>query len=251
MDAKQEIAALRAQLNEYNYQYYVLDQPTIPDYEYDRLLRRLEDLEKENPALITPDSPTQRVGGQAVSTFQPVRHEVPLESLQDVFSFEELGEFDGRIRQTDEKAAYVVEPKVDGLSVALEYQDGVFIRGATRGDGQTGEDVTENIRTIRSVPMQLENVPGRLIVRGEVYMAKRVFDSLNAGRELRGEPLFANPRNAAAGSLRQQDPKIAAERKLDMIIFQVLLSEGETFETDAQALDYLDSLRFRVIPRTV
>ena len=251
MDAKQEIAALRAQLNEYNYQYYVLDQPIIPDYEYDRLLRRLEDLEKENPALITPDSPTQRVGGQAVSTFQPVRHEVPLESLQDVFSFEELGEFDGRIRQTDEKAAYVVEPKVDGLSVALEYQDGVFIRGATRGDGQTGEDVTENIRTIRSVPMQLENVPGRLIVRGEVYMAKRVFDSLNAGRELRGEPLFANPRNAAAGSLRQQDPKIAAERKLDMIIFQVLLSEGETFETDAQALDYLDSLRFRVIPRTV
>ena len=251
MDAKQEIAALRTQLNEYNYQYYVLDQPTIPDYEYDRLLRRLEDLEKENPALITPDSPTQRVGGQAVSTFQPVRHEVPLESLQDVFSFEELGEFDGRIRQTDEKAAYVVEPKVDGLSVALEYQDGVFIRGATRGDGQTGEDVTENIRTIRSVPMQLENAPGRLIVRGEVYMAKRVFDSLNAGRELRGEPLFANPRNAAAGSLRQQDPKIAAERKLDMIIFQVLLSEGETFETDAQALDYLDSLRFRVIPRTV
>ena len=251
MNDATEIQQLRDQLNQYAYQYYVLDQPTISDFEYDRLLRRLEELEAAHPELITPDSPTQRVGGEAVSAFQPVRHPVPLESLQDVFSQEELEAFDQRIREGAEQVEYLVEPKVDGLSVALEYENGVFVRGATRGDGQVGEDVTENLRTIRSIPLKLENAPSRLIVRGEVFMGREVFQRLNQRREVSGERLFANPRNAAAGSLRQLDPKIAAERQLDIQIFNIQLADGVSFATDSEALDYLEALRFKVIPRTV
>lgn len=212
MDAKTQVEQLRQTLNEHNYQYYVLDAPTISDFEYDKLLRQLEELESAHPELVTPDSPTQRVGGKALDSFQQVTHRVPLQSLQDVFSPEELLDFDRRVRESEAHPEYLLEPKVDGLSVALEYENGVFVRGATRGDGQVGEDVTENIRTIRSIPMRLENAPATLIVRGEVYMPRKTFERLNTERELRGESLFANPRNAAAGSMRQLDPKVAAAR---------------------------------------
>lgn len=248
MEPKEEVLQLTQTLNEANYRYYVLDDPTMPDYEYDRLLRRLEVLEAEHPELLSPDSPTQRVGGKALSQFEKVEHPVPLESLQDVFSLEELAEFTDRIRQSIAAPEFTVEPKVDGLSVALEYVDGVFVRGATRGDGQIGEDVTENLRTVRSIPMKLENAPHRLIVRGEVFMPKAVFEKLNEAREAEGEALFANPRNAAAGSLRQLDPKIAARRQLDILIFNLQLCEGRSFSTHSETLDYLRSLKFKVIP---
>ncbi len=247
MEPRSEILALTAQLEEANHRYYVLDDPTMPDYEYDRLLRRLEELEAAFPQYASPTSPTQRVGGEALSQFVKYEHPVPLESLQDVFSFEELQDFDERVR-SEAQPEYTVEPKVDGLSVALEYIDGQFVRGATRGDGQVGEDVTKNLMTIRSIPMQLPNAPHRLIVRGEVFMPKVVFHQLNEERERNGEALFANPRNAAAGSLRQLDPKIAAQRKLDILIFNLQLCEGKEFASHAETLDYLRSLRFRVIP---
>ncbi|MCD7829050.1 MAG: NAD-dependent DNA ligase LigA [Clostridiales bacterium] len=238
-------------MNQWNYQYYVLDAPVATDYDFDRKLRELEQLEAAHPELVTPDSPTQRVGGEAISAFAEVTHEVPLLSLQDVFDGGELTAFDQRVRQSAETVRYVAEPKVDGLSVALEYLDGVFVRGATRGDGQVGEDVTENLRTVRSIPMKLTGAPHRLIVRGECYISRERFAKLNDQRELEGEPLFANPRNAAAGSLRQLDPKIAAKRMLDCIIFNIQLSDGPAFETDSQALDYLETLQFRVIPHPV
>ena len=231
MDPKEEVLQLTQTLNDANYRYYVLDDPTMQDFEYDRLLRRLEELEAAHPELIAPDSPTRRVGGLALSQFEKLEHPVPLESLQDVFSLEELAEFTERIGQSVAAPEYTVEPKVDGLSVALEYVDGVFVRGATRGDGRIGEDVTENLRTVRSIPMQLENAPHRLIVRGEVFMPKSVFAKLNEAREEAGESVFANPRNAAAGSLRQLDPKIAAKRQLDILIFNLQLCEGREFAT--------------------
>ena len=247
MDPREEIDGLRRTLNEHNYRYYVLDAPTIPDYEYDRLLRRLEELEGEHPELVTPDSPTQRVGGQAVEGFAQVEHRVPLESLQDVFSVGELDEFDQRMRESLKRPAYLVEPKVDGLSIALEYRDGAFVRGATRGDGRIGEDVTENLRTIRSIPLSLEGVPGTLIVRGEVFMPKAAFQAINEERELRGQPLMANPRNAAAGSIRQLDPRVAASRRLDIQIFNIQYWDGGRFDTDSAALDWLREHRFKVI----
>ena len=251
MEPKEEVLQLTQTLNEANYRYYVLDDPTMPDFEYDRLLRRLEELEAAHPELLAPDSPTQRVGGKALSQFEKVTHAVPLESLQDVFSLDELAEFTERVRQSVPAPVYTVEPKVDGLSVALEYLDGVFVRGATRGDGVIGEDVTENLRTVRSIPMKLENAPRRLIVRGEVFMPKKVFEKLNEEREAAGEPLFANPRNAAAGSLRQLDPRIAAKRKLDILVFNLQLCEGRDFATHSETLDYLRSLKFKVIPYTL
>ena len=247
MDFEADASRLRAALNEHNYNYYVLDAPTISDFEYDKMLRELEDLEAAHPELITPDSPTQRVGGKALDSFQQVTHRVPLQSLQDVFSPDELLDFDRRVRVGGVQPEYLLEPKVDGLSVALEYENGVFVRGATRGDGQVGEDVTENIRTIRSIPMRLENAPNLLIVRGEVYMPRRTFERLNEERELRGESLFANPRNAAAGSMRQLDPKVAAARGLDMVVFNIQYTDREPFATDSDALDWLRSLRFKVI----
>ncbi|HIT01369.1 MAG TPA: NAD-dependent DNA ligase LigA [Candidatus Enterenecus merdae] len=247
MDEKALARQLRQQLNEHNYRYYVLDDPTISDFEYDRLLRQLEDLEAAHPELVTPDSPTQRVGGQALDSFQQVTHQVPLQSLQDVFSGEELEQFDQRMRESVGAVEYLVEPKVDGLSVALEYQDGVFLRGATRGDGQVGEDVTDNLRTIRSIPLRLEGAPGRLIVRGEVYLPKQAFQQLNQAREAEGQPLFANPRNAAAGSMRQLDPKVAAARGLDIVIFNIQFWDGPPFQTDSASLDWLKQRRFKVI----
>ena len=251
MEPKEEIAYLTKELERHNHLYYVLDHPQISDFEYDRMLRRLEILEAEHPELASPLSPTKRVGGEALSQFEKVRHAVPLESLQDVFSMGELEEFDQRVRESVPDAGYTVEPKVDGLSVALEYVNGAFVRGATRGDGTVGEDVTENLKTVRSIPMTLEDAPHRLIVRGEVFMPRSVFEKLNAQREAAGISLFANPRNAAAGSLRQLDPKIAAERQLDILVFNLQLADGISFETHAQSLDYLRDRGFKVIPYTL
>ena len=251
MDIQTQIQALRDQLNLWSHQYYDQDAPTVSDYEYDMTLRQLKQLEGEHPELITPDSPTQRVGGQALDVFQQVRHEVPLQSLQDVFAPEELSAFAQRVQEVAADPQWVFEPKVDGLSVALEYADGVFVRGATRGDGQVGEDVTENLRTVRSIPLKIENAPHRLIVRGECYMARSVFQKLNALREESGKPLMANPRNAAAGSLRQLDPKVAAQRRLDCIIFNIQLTDGPSFRRDSEALDYLAGLGFPVIDHPV
>ena len=249
MDDLALMEALRLELNQAGYEYYVLDAPTMSDYDYDHKLRQLEKLEAKYPDSVSADSPTQRVGGAPLDSFAQVQHPVPLESLQDVFDFEELAAFDQRVKAVVPGAIYTVEPKVDGLSVALEYVDGVFVRGATRGDGNVGEDVTENLRTIRSIPMRLpEESRGRLIVRGEVYMPKKVFHALNEQREKMGENLFANPRNAAAGSLRQLDPKIAASRKLDIAVFNVQLADGENFETHQQTLEYLRRQKFKVIP---
>ena len=250
MNPREEIAHLTEVLERANHQYYVLDAPEMEDYEYDRLLRRLEELEAAHPELASPLSPTRRVGGEALSKFEKVEHAVPLESLQDVFSPDEVREFDGRVRESVPDAVYSVEPKVDGLSVALEYVDGAFVRGATRGDGRIGEDVTENLKTIRSIPMHLDGAPHRLIVRGEVFMPRAVFAQLNEAREEEGKPLFANPRNAAAGSLRQLDPAVAAERRLDILIFNLQLAEGREFTSHIETLEFLQALRFHVIPHT-
>ena len=249
MDPKERIEELTRILTDANFRYYVQDNPTMPDFEYDRLLRELEELEFEHPELAKADSPTKRVGGEALSQFEKVQHPVPLMSLQDVFSMEELNSFLEKTMQAGENLAFSVEPKIDGLSVALEYVDGVFVRGATRGDGNVGEDVTENLKTIRSIPMVIENAPSRLIVRGEVFMPKKSFEKLNLMQETEGKPLFANPRNAAAGSLRQLDPKIAAKRGLDIYLFNIQLIEGKTFTTHTETLEYLKSLKFKVIPQ--
>ena len=247
MDPKERILQLTKLLNDANHRYYVLDDPTMPDFEYDRLLRELEELEAAHPELALPESPTKRVGGEALSKFEKVTHDVPLMSLQDVFSPEELTEFLEKTLAEYPQAEFSVEPKIDGLSVALEYVDGRFVRGATRGDGNVGEDVTENLKTIRSIPMVLTGAPSRIIVRGEVFMPKKSFHQLNERQEAEGKPLFANPRNAAAGSLRQLDPKIAAQRKLDILIFNVQMAEGVEFLNHGQSLQYLRDLGFKVI----
>ena len=247
MQAKERIAQLTQILNEANYKYYVLDNPTMPDFEYDHLLRELEDLEREHPELASPESPTQRVGGTALTKFEKFTHTVPLMSLQDVFSLEELEDFLYKVLANYPDADFTVEPKIDGLSVALEYENGKFVRGATRGDGIVGEDVTENLKTIRSIPMSIPDAPSKLIVRGEVYIPKKNFEKLNARQEEEGKPLFANPRNAAAGSLRQLDPKIAAKRGLDILIFNVQLADGVAFTSHADSLDYLRQRQFKVI----
>ena len=248
MDVNQEIIKLRRELERHNKLYYVLDAPEISDYEYDMLMNRLKALEAEHPELITPDSPTQRVGGEALSQFEQVRHQVPLESLTDVFSCEELFAFGDRMDHAlDEEHDYVVEPKIDGLSMSLEYENGVFVRGATRGDGTVGENVTENLRTVRSLPLRIEHAPERLIVRGEVYMARSVFEELNRARQEKGEQLLANPRNAAAGSMRQLDPKVAASRKLDIVCFNLQYTSGEPFATHAETLDAMREMGFPVV----
>ena len=250
MNPKDRINELTVLLKEANYRYYVLDDPQMHDFEYDRLLRELEQLEAQHPELTQADSPTKRVGGEALSQFEKVEHPGPLMSLQDVFSVEELEEFLQKIVADQPDAEFSVEPKIDGLSVALEYVNGVFIRGATRGDGNVGEDVTENLKTIRAIPMTLENAPERLIVRGEVFMPKKSFEKLNAHQEAEGKPLFANPRNAAAGSLRQLDSKITAKRGLDIYIFNIQLMEGgPDFTGHSESLSYLKKLKFKVIPQ--
>lgn len=249
MDAQKEIIKLKREIEKYAKLYYVYDNPAISDYEYDQLMQQLKAMEAEHPELITPDSPTQRVGGVALSQFEPVVHQVPLESLTDVFSYDELFAFGDRM---DSMIAgshdYSVEPKVDGLSMSLEYENGIFVRGATRGDGITGENVTENLRTVRSLPLRIENAPERLIVRGEVYMSKAVFEELNTQREINGEQLLANPRNAAAGSMRQLDPKVAASRKLDIIFFNMQFSSEHKYTTHTETLDAMRDMGFPVIP---
>lgn len=251
MDYRAEMKQLRDTLNENARLYYTLDASKMSDYEYDRLYRRLQDLEKEHPEEITPDSPTQRVGDAVLNEFAEVVHPVPLESLEDVFNGEEVLDFLNRVRETLPEAEYSVEPKVDGLSVALEYRNGVFYQGATRGDGRVGEDVTGNLRTIRSIPMVLPEKLPRLIVRGEVYMARTVFEEINEQLELEGKPLMANPRNAAAGSLRQKDPKVCAGRRLDIAVFNLQLAEGREFSTHSETLQYLRAQGFPVIPHDV
>lgn len=249
MDAQKEIVKLRRKIEKYAKLYYVYDNPAISDYEYDQLMNELKAMEAEHPELITPDSPTQRIGDEILSQFEPVQHQVPLESLTDVFSYDELFAFGERM---DSMLAgthnYSVEPKIDGLSMSLEYENGVFVRGATRGDGYTGENVTENLRTVRSLPLRIENAPERLIVRGEVYMSKAVFEELNLQREVNGEALLANPRNAAAGSMRQLDPKVAASRKLDIIFFNMQYSSEHKYSTHAETLDAMREMGFPVIP---
>ena len=248
MDAKREIELLREQLRHHNEKYYNEDAPEITDYEYDMMQRRLRALEAEFPEYDDPNSPTKRVGGTASTKFSKVPHAYPLESLQDVFSFEELGEFFERVAGAVGEAEYVVEHKIDGLSVALEYDHGIFVRGATRGDGQVGEDVTENLLTIAEIPRRIENAPDRLIVRGEVYMRHAVFEELNAELELHDKPLLANPRNAAAGSLRQKDSKVTASRKLSIFCFNIQNADELPLDSHIAALDYLKSLGFPTIP---
>ncbi len=251
MDYRGEIKELREKLNENARLYYTLDASTMSDYEYDRLYRRLQELEAAHPEEITPDSPTQRVGDAVLNDFAEVRHPVPLESLEDVFDGDEVKGFLSKVLETLPRAEYSLEPKVDGLSVALEYRDGRFYQGATRGDGRVGEDVTGNLRTVRSIPKNLPEKLPRLIVRGEVYMARSVFDRINEELELEGKPLLANPRNAAAGSLRQKDPKVCAKRQLDIAVFNLQLVEGRSFATHSETLDYLREQGFPVIPHTV
>lgn len=247
-DVKRHMEALRTTLNHYAYQYYVLDDPEVSDYRYDELLRELETLEAQHPEYVTPDSPTQRVGGKLLEGFAQVRHEVPMESLQDVFAVEELFDFDERVRAAGVQPVYVVEYKIDGLSVSLEYENGLFVRGSTRGDGRVGEDITANLRTIRAVPLRLTRSIPYLEVRGEVYLPAKAFLQLNERRQQEGQPLFANPRNAAAGSLRQLDPAVTATRPLSIFVFNIQRMEGERADGHAASLELLRELGFRVIP---
>ena len=251
MDAKKRIDELSLELEKHNYNYYVMDMPTISDYEYDMMMRELINLEKEYPMYAYPSSPTQRVGGQILEGFSQVEHEVKMESLADVFSDVELYEFDERVKNSlnGKEYEYIVEMKIDGLSVSLEYRDGVFFRGSTRGDGLVGEDITENLKTVRTIPLILKEKIPYLEVRGEVFMPKSSFENLNNEREKNNEPLFANPRNAAAGSLRQLDSKITAKRNLDIFIFNIQKIEGKEINNHFEGLEYLKSIGFKVSPR--
>lgn len=246
--AEKEIAALREQIRYHGRKYYTEDAPEISDFAYDALFRRLEDLEAQFPELITEDSPTNQVGGAVYNTFAPVVHGAPMGSLHDVFSEEELRDFDRRVRESVEDPEYVAEPKFDGLSVALEYVDGVFTRGSTRGDGVTGEDVTENLRTIPTIPKRLAEPLPFLEVRGEVYLSDQDFEKLCQRQELLGEKLFKNPRNAAAGSLRQKDPRVTAGRGLSIFVFNVQIARGEVFTSHSASLERLKALGFPVPP---
>jgi len=249
LTAEQRIHALREQIEKHNRLYYIEDRPEITDQEYDRLMRELQDLENLFPDMVTPDSPTQRVGGEPLPYFEKVEHKTPMLSLGNAFGEADLRDFDRRVRQTvgNQQVRYVCELKIDGLAVSLHYENGVFVRGATRGDGQVGEDITQNLKTIRSIPLRL-NRPLTLEVRGEAYMPKRAFEKLNREREERGEALFANPRNSAAGSLRQLDPKIAASRSLDTFIYGIGDLQGESVGSHSEGLDLLESLGFKVNP---
>jgi DNA ligase (NAD+) len=236
---------LVAKIEEHNRNYYVLDNPTISDYDYDMLMRELREMEEANPALVSPASPTQRVGGEALNTFGKVTHAVQMGSLQDVFSHDELRAFDKRVAASTHAPTYVAEPKVDGLSVALQYEGGIFVRGATRGDGFVGEDVTANLRTVHSVPLQLTEAVD-ITVRGEVFMSRSSFERLLERQEERGEALSKNPRNAAAGALRQKNPAVTAERELDIFVFNVQ-SGGAELTSHQESLEYMARLGFKVI----
>ena len=246
-EARQKVEELRSEIRKHDYHYYVLDNPLIADQEYDSLMRELESLEREFPELITPDSPTQRVGGAPLEQFRSVRHTTPLFSLANAFDEGDLRDFDRRVRQLSGTAVdYVVEPKIDGLSVVLTYENGEFVLGATRGDGITGEDITENLRAVRLLPKKLNGAPPRLVVRGEAFMPKKAFALLNEERDAKGEQPFANPRNAAAGSLRQLDPKVTAGRTLGVYVYQVLEGMDREISTQWEALSLLRDFGFSV-----
>ena len=247
-NARKSAEELRKKLNYHAKKYYEEDNPEITDYEYDMMLRELEGIELAYPELVTEDSPTQRVGGAALNKFTPVTHEVPMESLHDSFSEEELFDFDRKVREVVPKVSYVVEPKFDGLSVSLEYRNGIFVRGSTRGDGSVGEDVTENLRTIKTIPKKLTRAVPFLEVRGEVYMSNESFLKLLERQELNEEKPFKNPRNAAAGSLRQKDSRITAQRELDIYVFNIQQIEGVALNTHKESLDYLTELGFHTPP---
>lgn len=249
---KERIQALTAALSEYAHAYYVLDAPMVSDYEYDMLLRELAGLEMAHPEFADPNSPTKRVGGAVAEGFEEVRHAVAMESLQDAFDEDEVTAFGERVSAAlGETVGYTVEPKIDGLSVSLEYENGVFVRGSTRGDGIVGENVTQNLRTIGAVPLVLKEAVPFLEVRGEVFMPKKRFAALNKKREEEEQSTFANPRNAAAGSLRQLDPKIAAQRGLDIFVFNIQRAEGISYKTHSESLDLLRRLGFKVIDNAV
>jgi DNA ligase (NAD+) len=246
-DAIARVEELHRLLNQYNYEYHVLDKPSVPDAEYDRLMQELIALEAQYPELKTKDSPSQRVGGQALDAFVKVQHRMPMLSLANAFNEGDLRDFDRRVRQEVGDVKYVCELKIDGLAVSLRYEDGYFVQGATRGDGLIGEDITENLKTIRSLPLRLkENVT--VEVRGEAFMPKKSFEILNQQRSERGEELFANPRNAAAGSLRQLDPKVAASRNLDLFVYGLANAEELGIDSHSEALDYLHELGFKTNP---
>ena len=239
---------LREIINYHNKKYYENDEPEIEDFEYDRLMHELIAIEEEFPQLLTSDSPTHRVGGKADSQFTPVTHRVPMESLQDAFSTDDVYAFNTRVLDVVDNPIFVVEPKIDGLSVSLEYENGIFVRGSTRGDGRVGEDITANLKTIKSIPMRIKTPLPFLEVRGEVYMPKKVFLALTEKQELEGEKTFKNPRNAAAGSLRQKDPKITRQRQLDIFVFNIQMIDGYELTGHKQSLDYLRSLGFKTVP---
>lgn len=246
--AKARHSALSDEIEGHNYAYYVLDNPKIEDYQYDMLMQELYALERAYPELITPLSPSQRVGGKAESSFEKVQHTVQMGSLQDVFSFEEVREFDSKVKSAlTSPPVYVVEPKIDGLSVSLEYRDGVFVRGSTRGDGFVGEDITANLKTIKSIPLKLKKALPFIEVRGEVYMPKKSFEKLIKQQELDGEQPAKNPRNAAAGSLRQKDSSVTAKRELDIFIFNIQQVDGTELTSHKQSLDFMKELGFKVI----
>lgn len=246
-DPKQKIEALRDQLHDYNYKYHVLDDPQIPDADYDALLQELLSLEQEYPAYQSEDSPTMRIGGEPLAGFTKVRHEVPMLSLGNAFNEQDLRDWDRRVKQGsgNEQPRYVCELKIDGLAVSLTYEDGKFVRGATRGDGTTGEDITTNLKTVGSIPLRLKET-ANLEVRGEVYMPHRSFQALNKAKEENDEALFANPRNAAAGSLRQLDPKVAARRNLDIFLYSIANDRGKGLTGHSEALSYMESLGLKV-----
>lgn len=246
--AEAEIKKLIETLEYHSKKYYEEDSPEISDSEYDSMFRRLQDLEAEFPSLVSPTSPSHRVGGAVATHFEKVKHEFPMGSISDVFSVSELEAFDNRVKSVFPSACYVVEYKIDGLSVSLEYENGIFVRGATRGDGAFGEDVTANLRTISSLPLKIDTDAERIIVRGEVYMSKENFAALNLSREENGEKVFANPRNAAAGSLRQLDASVCASRKLDLFVFNLQYSSKKVASTHREALDYLEKCGFVVSP---
>lgn len=245
---KKRSEELREIINYHNKRYYDMDEPEIEDFEYDRLIHELIDIEEKYPELLTADSPTHRIGGKADGQFTPVEHTVPMESLQDAFSFDDVYAFDKRVKAAVGQVKYIVEPKIDGLSVSLEYENGLFVRGSTRGDGRIGEDVSANLRTVRAIPLKLDTSLPILEVRGEVYMPREVFTELVEEQELKGEKVFKNPRNAAAGSLRQKDPKITAKRKLDIFTFNIQRIEGKELKGHKESLDYIKSLGFNTVP---
>ena len=254
---EKEIARLRDEIRYHEHCYYVLDDPEISDFEFDKLMHRLKELESQHPELVTPDSPTQRVGGEPASEFPKVRHAAPMLSLDNTYSVDDLRDFDRRVRELAgrDQVEYVAELKLDGLSMALTYRNGELARGVTRGDGEVGEDVTSNVRTIRSVPLRLDekklkliSSPAQFEVRGEVLMTRKAFDQTNAQREAAGEPKFANPRNSAAGTIRQLDPRIVAERKLEMFVYYLQVHGAEPPGEHAHVLETLAQLGFKVNP---